>query len=198
MPVETPKVTSFYLNLFVPQSPCRCNDNTVCVSQTDLLKLDIQLDWHTDFDGWKAQWTLYATLSGLIRESAGTKVQVLSLCQLRETLAIINNLGLTKEQMEDAGIIITAIKHHLDDWLNESIERRNLCQKLQWFLGHSLRTNKDLQILFGAMHVQEYTRPNHQGNTRWRHGGIAPQATWSNTKCSHHYMQGTWSCKGTT
>ena len=72
--------------------------------QTDLLKLDIQVDRGEDFEAWnwKAQWTSYSTLSGMADESAATKVQVLTLCLSRETLAIVNNVGLSEEQRQDA------------------------------------------------------------------------------------------------
>ena len=91
--------------------------------QTDLPKLDIQVDRGSDFEASKDQWTSYCTLSGLAEESAATKVQVLTLCLSRETLAIVNNLGLTPEQRQDASAIITAIKRHIDGHINESVER---------------------------------------------------------------------------
>ena len=55
--------------------------------QSDLPKLDIQVDRGADFEVWKAQWASYSTLSGLAGEDAATKVQVLTLCLSRETLA---------------------------------------------------------------------------------------------------------------
>ena len=94
--------------------------------QTDLPKLDIQVDRGADFEAWKAQWTSYSTLSGLSDASAETKVQVLTLCLSRETLAVVNNLGLTEEQKRDSDAIITAIKRHIDGQLNESVEQSNL------------------------------------------------------------------------
>ena len=99
--------------------------------QTDLPKLDIQVDRGSDFEAWKDQWTSYCTLSGLAEESAATKVQVLTLCLSRETLAIVNNLGLTPEQRQDASAIITAIKRHIDSHINEFVERRNLRRRMQ-------------------------------------------------------------------
>ena len=57
------------------------------------------MDQGAVFEAWKAQWTSYATLSGLSGELAETKVQV---CLSRENLAIVNNLGLTTEQKKDA------------------------------------------------------------------------------------------------
>ena len=89
--------------------------------QSDLLKLNIQVDRGADFEAWKAQWTSYCTLSGLTGEEAATKVQVLTLCLSRETLAIVNNLGLTDEQRNSVDAIITAIKRHIDGQINESV-----------------------------------------------------------------------------
>ena len=99
--------------------------------QSDLPKLDIQVDRGADFEAWKAQWTSYCTLSGLAGEEAATKVQVLTLCLSRETLAIVNNLGLTEEQRNSVDAIITAIKRHIDGQINESVERRNLRSRTQ-------------------------------------------------------------------
>ena len=96
--------------------------------QTDLPKLDIQVDQGSDFEAWKDQWTSYYTLSGLAGESAATKIQVLTLYLSRETLAIVNNLG---EQRQDASAIITAIKRHIDGHINEYVERRNLRRRTQ-------------------------------------------------------------------
>ena len=47
--------------------------------QSDLPKLDTQVDRGADFEAWKAQWTSYSTPSGLAGEDAATKVQVLTL-----------------------------------------------------------------------------------------------------------------------
>ena len=99
--------------------------------QSDLPKLDIQVDRGADFEAWKAQWTSYCTLSGLAGEEAATKVQVLTLCLSRETLAIVNNLGLTDEQRNSVDAIITTIKRHIDGQINESVERRNLRSRTQ-------------------------------------------------------------------
>ena len=99
--------------------------------QSDLPKLDIQVDRGADFEAWRAQWTSYCTLSGLAGEEAATKVQVLTLCLSRETLAIVNNLGLSEEQRNDVEAIIRAIKRHTDSQINESVERRNLRSRTQ-------------------------------------------------------------------
>ena len=98
---------------------------------SDLPKLDLQVDRGTDFETWKTQWTSYLSLSGLAGESADTKVKALTLYFSRETLAIVDNLGLTTEQKGDVDAIITAIKRHIDGLVNESMERRKLCRRCQ-------------------------------------------------------------------
>ena len=56
---------------------------------------------------------------------------MLTLCLSPETLAVVNNLGLTEEQKRDSDAIITAIKRHIDGQLNESVERSNLRRHTQ-------------------------------------------------------------------
>ena len=99
--------------------------------QSDLPKLDIQVDRGADFDAWKVQWSSYCTLSGLAGEDAATKVQVLTLCLSRETVAIVDNLGLSDEQRNNVDTVIQAIKRHIDGQINESVERRNLRNRTQ-------------------------------------------------------------------
>ena len=93
---------------------------------SDLPKLDLQVDRGTDFEAWRTQWTAYINLSGLLEELAETKVQALNLYFSRETLVIVNNLGLTTEQKKDVDIIICTIKNHIDGHRNESMERHAL------------------------------------------------------------------------
>ena len=69
--------------------------------QNDLPKLDIHVDRGTDFDTWNTQWEAYRNLSGLAKIDPAKQVQVLTLCLLRETLAVVHNLGLSDEQMKD-------------------------------------------------------------------------------------------------
>ena len=89
------------------------------------------MDRGADFEAWKAQWASYCILSGLASKEAEIKVQALTLCLSRETLAIVNNLGLSVEQRKDVDTIIRAIKHHIDGQINESVERRNLRSRRQ-------------------------------------------------------------------
>ena len=98
---------------------------------SDLPKLDLQVDRGTDFEAWKAQWTSYSTLSGLSGESGDTQVQALTLCFSRETLTVVNNLGLSADDRNSVGAIITAIKRHVDGHINESMERRRLRHRVQ-------------------------------------------------------------------
>ena len=76
---------------------------TFCLS--DLPKLDLQFDKGTDFAVWRLQWTSYCCLSGLSREVASKQVEALSLCFSRETLAIVQNLGLTEAEKKDVAAI---------------------------------------------------------------------------------------------
>jgi len=78
--------------------------------QGDLPKLDLQVDRGVDFKAWKTQWSAYTSLSGLDKQSAPKQVQALTLCFSRETLTIVDNLGLTEEQRGDATCIVEAIQ----------------------------------------------------------------------------------------
>ena len=105
---------------------------------SDLPKLDLQVDRGTDFAAWKTQWASYVSLSGLGDEPTATKVQALTLCFSRETLTIVDNLGLTTEQkgdvnaiIADVNAIIAAIKRHIDGHVNESMERHKLRRRMQ-------------------------------------------------------------------
>ena len=99
--------------------------------QGDLPKLDLQLDRGSEFEAWKSQWESYSSLSGLAEEAAGKQVQALTLCFSRDTLAIVQNLGLTEEQKGNAQAIIDAIQRYLKGHINESVERRNLRRRTQ-------------------------------------------------------------------
>ena len=98
---------------------------------SDLPKLDLQVDRGADFVAWKTQWSSYVSLSGLGEESAETQVHALILCFSRETLSIVDNLGLTTDQRKDTQAIIAAIKRYVDAHINESVERRNFRKRIQ-------------------------------------------------------------------
>ena len=98
---------------------------------SDLPKLDLDTDRGTDFLAWQQQWLAYRSLSGLSSEPAAKQVQALQLCFSRETLNIVENLGLTNAQKKDQAQIIAALKQHVEGRINETIERRNLRQRKQ-------------------------------------------------------------------
>ena len=93
--------------------------------QGDLPKLDHQVDRGTDFTVWCLQWESYCSLSVLAKEPASTQVQALMLSLSIDTLAIVQNLGLTEEQMNKPGDIITAMCTYIDSHVNETVEQCN-------------------------------------------------------------------------
>ena len=105
--------------------------STYVFRTSDLPKLDLDVDRGTDFHAWHQQWLAYRSLSGLSTEAAAKQVQALQLCFSRETLNVVDNLGLTTEQKQDQAQIITALKAYVDGLVNESVERRNLRQRTQ-------------------------------------------------------------------
>ena len=58
-------------------------------------------------------------------------MKALTLCFSRETVTIVNNLGLSAEQRGDARQIVQAITLYVAGQLNESVERRNFCRRCQ-------------------------------------------------------------------
>ena len=77
------------------------------------------------------QWESYWSFSGLDKESAAKQVQALTLCFSRDTLSIVQNLGLTEEQRGSVEETISAIKRYVDGHINETVERRNFRQRAQ-------------------------------------------------------------------
>ena len=67
---------------------------------SDLPKLDLDIDrgTDTDFQAWHQQWLAYCSLSGLSAEPAAKQIQALQLCFCRETLNVVDNLGLTTDE----------------------------------------------------------------------------------------------------
>ena len=99
--------------------------------QGDLPKLDLQVDRGTDFKAWKSQWEAYINLSGLITQDAAKQVQALTLCFSRETVTIIDNLGLTAAQRGKVEDIVVAMEHYVNGQINESVERRTFRRRIQ-------------------------------------------------------------------
>ena len=97
----------------------------------DLPKLDLQVDRRTDFKAWKSQWSAYFSLSGLDKQPAAKQVQALTLCFSRETVTIVDNLGLTDAQRASVDQTITAIEAYVQEQINETVERRNFRRRVQ-------------------------------------------------------------------
>ena len=99
--------------------------------QGDLPKLDLQVDKGSDFKAWKTQWEAYLSLSGLADQEQAKQVQALTLCFSRETVTIVDNLGLTAAQRGNATQIVEAISQYVKGQINESVERRHFRQRRQ-------------------------------------------------------------------
>ncbi len=97
----------------------------------DLPKLDLDVDRGSDFLAWEKQWNSYMTLSGLAGSDAAIKVHALQFCMSRETLTIVENLGLTDAQKADQAQIIVGLKQYVQGRINETVERRNFRQRKQ-------------------------------------------------------------------
>ena len=97
----------------------------------DLPKLDLQVDRGSDFKAWRSQWDAYLNLSGLIDEPAAKQVQALTLCFACETLTIVDNLGLSADQIGSVKETVSAIQRYVQGQVNESVERRNFRKRVQ-------------------------------------------------------------------
>ena len=89
---------------------------------SDLPKLDLDTDRGTDFHAWHHQWLAYRSLSGLADEPAAKQVQALQLCFSRETLNVVENIGLSTDEKKDQAQIIAALRRYVDGQVNETIE----------------------------------------------------------------------------
>ena len=96
--------------------------------QGDLPRLDLQVDRGSDFTAWRSQRESYMSLSGLSEESDAKKVQALN---PRETLSIVQNLGLSDEGRANVTAIIGAIKKYIDGDINESVKQGNFQRRTQ-------------------------------------------------------------------
>ena len=104
---------------------------TYVFRQGDLPRLDLQTDRGTDFKAWRAQWEAYLSLSGLDSETQSKQVKALTLCFSRETVTVVDNLGLTADQRGNAQATVEAISTYVAGQLNESVERRNFRRRCQ-------------------------------------------------------------------
>ena len=87
----------------------------------DLPKLDLQVDRGSDFKAWRAQWNAYTSLSGLAKQELATLVQALILCFSRESVTIVENLGLTAAHRQDATQIIGTISQYVEGKKNKAV-----------------------------------------------------------------------------
>jgi len=85
----------------------------------DLPRLDLQVDRGTDFKAWKTQWEAYLSLSGLGTQNQTKQVQALTLCFIRETLTIVENLGLSETQRGSVEAILTTLQRYVKGQINE-------------------------------------------------------------------------------
>ncbi len=99
--------------------------------QGDLPKLDMQVDRGSDFQAWKTQWQAYFSLSGLDAQPAAKQVQALTLCFSRETVSIVDNLGLSVDERASVRSTIDAIKRYVKGQVNETVERKNFRKRTQ-------------------------------------------------------------------
>ena len=99
--------------------------------QGDLPWLDLQVDHGSDFNAWKCQWDACISLSGLDKELPVKQVQALTLCFARETVTIVENLGLTAEQKRSVSEIVSAVQLYVEGQVNESVERQNFRRRVQ-------------------------------------------------------------------
>ena len=97
----------------------------------DLPKLDLEVDRGADFKAWKSQSEAYLSLSGLGAQGAAKQVQALTLCFSRETVTIVENLGLSDDQRGKVAEIVAAIQCYVEGYINESVERRTFRRRVQ-------------------------------------------------------------------
>ena len=55
----------------------------------------------------------------------------MALCFSRETLAVVQNLGLTTEARNDVSQVIQVLQRYVDGHINETVERRNFRRRIQ-------------------------------------------------------------------
>ena len=97
---------------------------TYTFRMSDLPKLDLDIDRGTDFQAWHQQWFTYSSLAS-VESQLQDKYRLFN-CFSRETLNIVDNLGLTIVQKKDQAEIVAAFKLYVDGRINQTIERRNL------------------------------------------------------------------------
>ena len=104
---------------------------TYTFRQSDLPKLDLNIDRGTDFTAWCTQWDSYCFLSGFVNQDIMRQVKALTLCLSRETLAIVHNLGLSEAQMKKPLTIIKAMQRYVDRHINKTMEHHKFRHRTQ-------------------------------------------------------------------
>ena len=163
---------------------------TYTFRQGDLPKLDLQIDRGTNFTAWRTQWEPYCSLSGLSGEDSTKQAKALMLCFSRETLAIVQNLGLTDAQLKDTPTIIDANQHYVDGHINETVECRNFRRWVQQpgesfddFLIALRELVKTCKTLLRRLHAKEYLWSDHWGPRWWYRWRFV---TGGRSDTSHH------------
>ena len=66
------------------------------------------------------------SFSDLAGADASIEIHGLQYCMSRETLTIVDNVGLTESQKDDEAQIIAALKQYVQGRINETVEHRYL------------------------------------------------------------------------
>ena len=70
-------------------------------------------------------------MSRLVEENAATQYNVLLLTFSRDTALVVGNLGLSEDKKKDVKSIIEALTQHVEDVVNETVERKAFRQRRQ-------------------------------------------------------------------
>ena len=65
---------------------------------SDIRKLDLDVDWGSNFKAWLEEWSAYIAVPGLSKENGDTKYHVLCLAFFYKTPSVGDNLGLPEEE----------------------------------------------------------------------------------------------------
>ena len=106
-------------------------DPTYTFNQSDLPKLNLNIDRGTNFTAWCTQWDSYCFLSGLVDQDMAKQFKALTSCLSRETLAIVHDLGLSEAQMKKPPAIIEAMQRYVDGHIKETMECHNFHHRTQ-------------------------------------------------------------------
>ena len=65
------------------------------------------------------------------QENTQKQAMALLLCLSKETIKVVENLGLSDAQMKDSGVILDALETHIRGQVNETVARRDLRKRTQ-------------------------------------------------------------------